>query len=83
MFHAKGCVRGRPLRQDQSAGLTVHTPPMAVHCRAVRHTSERVQSASVAAMHASPESEQLPANAHCDDFLQSALSRATQRPFSA
>jgi hypothetical protein len=61
----------------------VHTPPMALHCRDVRHTSDSVQSESVAAMHAPIESEQLPANAHCDDFLQSAFKRATQLPFSA
>jgi hypothetical protein len=56
---------------------------MAVHCRAVRHTSEAAQSASAAAMQVLPSSVHLPANPHCVDFLQSALERATQAPFSA
>ena len=71
----------RPL--GYGGGLTVQTPPTAVHCRAVRHTSEVRQSLSVAATHAPAKSEHLPAKAHCADLLQSALSRATQRPSSA
>jgi hypothetical protein len=63
--------------------LTVHTPFTAKHCRAVRQTSDGVQSASLAAVHAAMAAVHLPAKAHCVDFLQSALSSATQRPFSA
>jgi len=56
---------------------------MAVHCRAVRQTSDVAQSASVAAMQVLPSSVHLPAKLHWVDFLQSALERETQVPFSA
>src|SRR5262245_34056854 len=56
-----------------------HVPITAVHCPAVRQTSEPRQSASVAAMQVSPSSEHLPANEHCWDFLHS-LSNVAMHP---
>src|SRR4051812_37132005 len=52
----------------------------ALHCPAVRHTSELAQSASVAAMQVSPSREHFPANAHCWDFLHSLSDVAMQAP---
>jgi hypothetical protein len=52
----------------------------AEHCPAVRQTSELKQSASVAAMHASPASEHLPANAHWEEALHSVSFVAMHAP---
>lgn len=77
-----GSADGRRLGR-KSYGATVQMPPMAVHCRAVRHTSDGVQSALLAAMQTLPSRVHFPAKLHWEDFLQSALERATHAPFSA
>jgi hypothetical protein len=76
-------MRAGPRIRRASYGGTVHTPPTAVHWRDVRHTSDDLQSASVAAMQIPPDSVHLPPKEHWLDFLQSALERATHAPPSA